>query len=102
MRKVVLTTVIVFRLYLRKYTSNIYKFVLSLTDKPLFDKRLVFHNKLIHATFENTSRCVKCPGSPGVRECLVPDRDKIGPNTRTDNNVARGGMSPADSKLRDL
>ena len=30
-------------------------------------------------------------GRPGVRECLVPGRDKIGPNARTDINVARGG-----------
>ena len=39
-------------LKLRKHTfKNIYKFLYSLTDKPLLDKRLVFPDELIHGTF---------------------------------------------------
>jgi len=58
-------------LKLRKHTfKNIYKFLQSLTDKQLFNKRLVFPNEFIPGTFENM--CVKCRGRPMVRKCPAP------------------------------
>ena len=52
------------------------KFLQSLTDKPLFDKRLVFPDELTHGTFQNT--CVECPGvAPGYANAQPPGRDKI-------------------------
>jgi len=64
-------------LKLRKHTlKNMYKFLQSLTDKPLFDKRLVFPDELMHGTFEIT--CVKCQGV--IRGTEMPSsrgRDKI-------------------------
>ena len=64
-------------LKLREHTfKNICKFLQSLTDKPLFDKCLVFPNELIHGTFQNT--CVECPGiAPGYANAQPPGRDKI-------------------------
>ena len=48
-------------------------FSCSLTDKPLFEKRLVFPDERIHGTFENTR--VKCPRvAPNAQP---PGRDKI-------------------------
>ena len=47
-----------------------------LTDKPLFDKRLVFPDELIHGTFQNT--CVECPGVvPRYANAQPLGRDKI-------------------------
>ena len=60
-------------LKLRKHTlKNMYKFLQSLTDKPLFDKRLVFPDELIHGTFQNTR--VEWPGYANVQP---PGSDKI-------------------------
>ena len=47
-----------------------------MTDKPLFDKRLVFSDELIHGTFKNM--CVKCPRvALGYANAQPPGRNKI-------------------------
>ena len=53
-----------------------YKFLLSLMGGPLFDKCLVFPDKLIHGTFKYL--CVKCPEvAPGYTNAQPPGCNKI-------------------------